>query len=329
MWIYRTFEIMLKRMALDLDVIVDNLYVGSQQATKDPSMLLELGVTHVVTVSDGPIDKIVNSGFFKYKFIEGIDFDITDLLQRFPEVTAFIEEGVKSGAVLVHCVAGVSRSVTMVMAYLMEKNGMSFDDALKLVQQKRKYANPNDGFIKQLKLYEKMKCRLDPSDEEYRVYRLSSLAITMQGHQPKDAGMFLPGDLTDTPTANDSDIIFRCKKCRQPLFNRSCFYKHTVGPGEAAFDWRGASNTEKSTEICDKSIFIHPVQWMKQSIIDTEGKLSCPKCSAKVGSYVWHGEQCPCGEWVIPAFHIQTSKVDECKPIQTDIRNRVEPGQTT
>ena len=30
-----------------------------------------------------------------------------------------------------------------------------------------------------------MKCRLDPSDEEYRVYRLSSLAITMQGHQPK------------------------------------------------------------------------------------------------------------------------------------------------
>lgn len=32
-----------------------------------------------------------------------------------------------------------------------------------------------------------------------------------------DAGMFLPGDLTDTPTANDCDIIFRCKKCRLVL----------------------------------------------------------------------------------------------------------------
>jgi hypothetical protein len=44
--------------------------------------------------------RIVDSGYFKYKFVSGIDFGTTDLLSWFPEVTAFIDGGVKSGAVL-------------------------------------------------------------------------------------------------------------------------------------------------------------------------------------------------------------------------------------
>lgn len=312
-------------MALDMDCIIDNLYVGGMQATKNPETLRDIGITHIITVSDEPVRNIAKCGFFKYKFVEGIDFEITDLLQRFPETTAFIEEGISNGAVFVHCVAGVSRSVSVVIAYLMEKKGMPFDVALKLVQEKRKYAYPNEGFQKQLRLYEKMKCRLDPTNEEYRLYRLSSLAITMQGNQSQGADLFLPGDLTETPTANDTDTTYRCKKCRQPLFKKSGFINHSEGPGEAAFDWRGieAKGDNEPTKTCDKSIFIQPVQWMKDSIITTEGKLSCPKCGAKIGSFVWHGERCPCGEWVVPAFHIQTSKVDECKPVPTDIRNKV------
>ena len=39
-----------------------------------------------------------------------------------------------------HSIAGVSRSVTMVIAFLMEKKGMSFEKALNLVQKKRKFA---------------------------------------------------------------------------------------------------------------------------------------------------------------------------------------------
>jgi hypothetical protein len=59
-------------------------------------------VTHIVTVCDEPVSRIVDSGYFKYKFVSGIDFGTTDLLSWFPEVTAFIDGGVKSGAVLVH-----------------------------------------------------------------------------------------------------------------------------------------------------------------------------------------------------------------------------------
>jgi hypothetical protein len=89
-------------MALDMDSIIENLYVGGMQVTRDPAVLHELGVTHIVTVCDEPVSRIVDSGYFKYKFVSGIDFGTTDLLSWFPEVTAFIDGGVKSGAVLVH-----------------------------------------------------------------------------------------------------------------------------------------------------------------------------------------------------------------------------------
>jgi len=30
--------------------------------------------------------------------------------------------------------------------------------------------------------------------------------------------------------------------------------------------------------------------------------------------YYYLGERCPCGQWIIPAFHVDSGKVDECKP---------------
>lgn len=59
------------------------------------------------------------------------------------------------------------------------------------------------------------------------------------------------------------------------MFKRSGFLSHSEGPGEAAFDWRGSEAKENytPTKTCDRSIFIHPVQWMKDSIVGTEGKV--------------------------------------------------------
>ena len=42
-----------------------------------------------------------------------------------------------------------------------------------------------------------------------------------------------------------------------------------------------------------------------------DGKLGCPKCSARIGSYNWSGMQCSCGAWVAPAIQVVKSKVDE------------------
>ena len=55
------------------------------------------------------------------------------------------------GAVLVHCEYGVSRSATIVIAYLMCKRGLKFEDALAMVKEKRKI-RPSANFIKQLQI---------------------------------------------------------------------------------------------------------------------------------------------------------------------------------
>lgn len=60
-----------------------------------------------------------------------------------------------SGRVLVHCLYGVSRSVTCVLAYLMIKQGLTLKEAVRQVVQRRAIARPNDGFLYQLLALEK------------------------------------------------------------------------------------------------------------------------------------------------------------------------------
>lgn len=54
-----------------------------------------------------------------------------------------------SGKVLVHCREGVSRSATLVVAYLMLKEGMTVQDAVRTVRESREIC-PNEGFLQQL-----------------------------------------------------------------------------------------------------------------------------------------------------------------------------------
>jgi protein-tyrosine phosphatase len=59
----------------------------------------------------------------------------------------------KKTNVLVHCQAGVSRSVTIVAAYLMKENRIDYVSSLDLIRSKRPQICPNKGFLKQLKQY--------------------------------------------------------------------------------------------------------------------------------------------------------------------------------
>ena len=69
------------------------------------------------------------------------------------------------GKTIVHCIAGVSRSVSLCAAYLMAnvhsetrifgKGNMGSEEAVKYIQKKRSCANPNPGFTRQLAIFER------------------------------------------------------------------------------------------------------------------------------------------------------------------------------
>lgn len=60
---------------------------------------------------------------------------------------AYIKAGIAKGTgTLVVCTAGMSRSATVCIAYLMMEHGMSYEDAFNKVKSARKYVKPNEGF---------------------------------------------------------------------------------------------------------------------------------------------------------------------------------------
>ncbi|KAL5541667.1 hypothetical protein UlMin_009377 [Ulmus minor] len=134
--------------------IEENLFLGSAAAANNKSALKDLNITHILNVTNSLEPSHPND--FVYKVIKVADREDTNLRQYFEECFEFIDEGKRAGGcVLVHCFAGISRSVTVVVAYLMRKYRMTVSQALEYVRSRRSKASPNAGFIRQLQEFEK------------------------------------------------------------------------------------------------------------------------------------------------------------------------------
>ena len=71
------------------------------------------------------------------------------------KICNIIEKEREDHGVLIHCQHGVSRSASFAIAYTIKKKGISFDEAKQFVKSKRQGIDPNDGFVEQLKMFEK------------------------------------------------------------------------------------------------------------------------------------------------------------------------------
>ncbi|KAH7522383.1 hypothetical protein FEM48_Zijuj07G0132500 [Ziziphus jujuba var. spinosa] len=134
--------------------IEEGLFLGSVGAANNKDALKALNITHILTVAKSLGPAYPND--FVYKVVNVMDKEEENLKQYFDECFNFIEEAKRmGGGVLVHCFVGRSRSVTIVVAYMMRKHGMSLSQALDHVKSRRQQASPNAGFISQLEDYEK------------------------------------------------------------------------------------------------------------------------------------------------------------------------------
>ncbi|CAM4669163.1 unnamed protein product [Leuciscus chuanchicus] len=136
--------------------ILPFLFLGNERDAEDLNLLLRLNIGFVVNVTTHLPLYHLDTGLVRYKRLPATDNSKQNLRQYFEEVFEFIEEAHQCGrGVLVHCQAGVSRSATIVIAYLMKHTLMTMTDAYKYVRGRRPIVSPNLNFMGQLLEFER------------------------------------------------------------------------------------------------------------------------------------------------------------------------------
>ncbi|ODM91541.1 Dual specificity protein phosphatase 12, partial [Orchesella cincta] len=310
-------------MTACVDLIEKGLYLGNKDTACDIRWLKHHSITHILTIDSCPLPtKITDLPFVKTKYLQVTDMAHEDILQYFEETNRFIQQSICNevipGNILVHCYYGVSRSATIVLAYLMHKYNISLEEALERVKSKREAIGPNHGFISQLKLYEKMGYHIDRSSPVFKRFRLHMAALKMKSVK------VLPPPYTDVIrpdpalfSVRPEPVVYRCKKCRRILASGSNLLLHNEGKTPRWPEFL-VEQDEATTSLCTQMHFIEPIVWMREAAHNLQGKLHCPNalCKSKLGSFSWvMGCLCPCGAKVQPAFYLVPSKIDRSNSV--------------
>ncbi|KTG46117.1 hypothetical protein cypCar_00036290, partial [Cyprinus carpio] len=134
----------LEQCTLDWTPITEvwcNVFIGNEETAKDRAKLKEMGITHILNATASEEDlhgKIssreeyyrgMNITYYNVPAVDEVWFDISEYL--FP-AAEFIHKAISNpeNKVLVHCIHGVSRSSTLVLAYLMIHHNMMVEDAI-------------------------------------------------------------------------------------------------------------------------------------------------------------------------------------------------------
>lgn len=133
-------------------------YLGNAFDSQNSQRLEKFGISHVINATpDLPFafkDDKQNLRVSIY------DSPSENILQHFEPAIDFIDQvlSAPTNKVLVHCSAGISRSPTLVLAYMIKNENLTVEEALKKMRSLRSIIDPNFSFIAQLRVWEK-KCR--------------------------------------------------------------------------------------------------------------------------------------------------------------------------
>lgn len=176
------------------EILKGQIFLGNLSAALCLEIRKKLGITHVVSIcpeypSTGP----------NHLTISVDDSEYENLLIHLPEACHFIQQALdEGGSVLVHCVMGISRSTTVVAAYLMKTRKMCRSSAIGFIKERRPQIHPNYGFIKQLEVF--ADCNYEPSP--------SQLAYTKwKRHQRRNVTQFLNSMIDTTEIIHDQLLL--------------------------------------------------------------------------------------------------------------------------
>ena len=145
----------------DMTRIADNLYISNYETTCNKKALEKNKISHIISCVYSLNPRYPED--FIYKNIPLLDNENEDILPYIVKCNEFIDDAIKNqgGNVLVHCMYGHSRSVSILAGYLiyLGKGKINVKGALEFIEEKRGKINPNLGYLEQLEKYYQIICQ--------------------------------------------------------------------------------------------------------------------------------------------------------------------------
>ena len=282
--------------------IMPRLWLGSQEALHDQDLLEKHDITHIVSVMPTFIDetgvRVTRMSPELYQYTDGVvsrliipaeDISSQNLLQYFQRSTEFILAALCNGGnVLVHCLAGASRSPSIVAAFLMEVYRLSPSQAISKIRASRPFVRPIISFVDQLEVYEA--CGYRPLNQPVYLHWMLRLQCETEIDRPGDIFVLSRGK----PMARIPTIIPYISTETSQLICAIC---HKI-LAPATYVLPVQSDGQNDYYLAQ------PVDWMSPEFDNREheGSLACTKCENVVGEYNWNGKRNLNGRWITPAF---------------------------
>ncbi|KNZ78667.1 Dual specificity protein phosphatase 12 [Termitomyces sp. J132] len=213
-----------------MDEVTPGLWIGDLASALNVEKLRTHGIYSILSAMRGRLT--IQETFIQHQVLLD-DTEDTDILQHLLPSIHFIEAELNKGrGVLVHCHAGVSRSASLIAAYLMYSKRLDRETALEMIRNVRPSIEPNEGFLRQLEIFHQAQYKISRRDKTTRLYymeRAYDEVMNGDGSLP-EIDMFAkypstPSDSTPNTPGYPRRRI-RCKMCRQELATREHMLDH-------------------------------------------------------------------------------------------------------
>lgn len=135
------------------EIIPKKLYFGDNEFPKDLQNLSKFNITTIIDLIKYKSPSLIpkypqNIKYYHYSIVD----NPTSTIDWCEEVCNLMEEEIKSknSVLYIHCAAGISRSTTCILYYLMKKEKKNLKESFELVRKLRNVASPVYGFFKGL-----------------------------------------------------------------------------------------------------------------------------------------------------------------------------------
>jgi len=134
----------------------NRVFLGNEDNARNLELLQSYAITHVISLTQS----VYHPEKMVYYPINIDDSPVANIYQYFEPCVEFINDALNARDsqagmnVLVHCAAGVSRSASIVIAYIMSAQRVDYETALAMVRADRHFVNPNEGFVLQLRQWQ-------------------------------------------------------------------------------------------------------------------------------------------------------------------------------